>query len=345
MVPLPIEEPIALSVETITKLAPAINPAYSVIAACATQNGLEIAGIVRISRARYRHSRNEASSGRLTPWQCVVVKAFAPGYLRVDVGDNHVASFVRGSVGQTDGVDVLRLGLVRDRLWDMANRNGLDRFRYCEVIRRTLLGLWERGHGGIVIVQEGTGLDQFDGGLRINVGGTNLRDAVHSLEGRELAITRAEVSDHAVDENEGERRLRLMREQERRQFERELEKLHLLEDAADFAVDLASRDGALVLRDDLTTLAFGVRIVVQEEQPEIVHAMTPGAQNVEHQSPIAHLGTRHNSAARFAGHSFGSVVFVVSEDGSLSAMHRPMEESPLYIWRPVALMRSWSFQS
>ena len=339
------EEPIAFSVETITKLAPAVNPAYSVIAVSAIQKNLYIVGVVRVSRARYRLSRNEVTSGRLTPWQCVVVKALAPGRLRVDVGGDHVASFARGSVRQTDGVNVLGSGLIRDRLWNLANKNGLDCFHYCEVVHRTLLSLWERGHGGIVIIQEAADLHPFEGGFRISAGGTNLQDAVRGLEGYDPATVRIELSDHPVVESEDERRLRLERERERRQLERELEKLHFLEDATDFAADLASRDGALVLRDDLTTLAFGVRIVVEGGQPEILHAITSDAQQVKCGSPIAHLGTRHNSAARFAGHSLDSVVFVVSEDGSTSAMYRPSAESAVHIWRPVALVWSWPFQS
>jgi len=171
---------------------------------------------------------------------------------------------------------------------------------------------------------------------------------VRSLEGCDLATIRVEVSDRAVEESEDEQHRRSKRDYERHQFEKELEKLHLIEDATDFAADLASRDGALVLRDDLTTLAFGVHIVTESDTSEpfdIVRALTPDAQQVERESPIANLGTRHNSAAKFAGHSHGSVVFVVSEDGSTSAMYRPQADSAeVFIWRPVALMRSWSFK-
>jgi hypothetical protein len=123
-------------------------------------------------------------------------------------------------------------------------------------------------------------------------------------------------------------------------------KIHFLDDTADFAADLASIDGALALQDDLTTLTFGARIECEGlKSDRIVRALSADATQVDQQSSIERLGTRHNSAAKFSLRSPGSVTFVASEDGILTAMTRPAYQRQLYIWRPVALTWQWPFET
>ena len=333
-------------VQTVIKLAPAIDPTYNVIAIQRRRNALKVAGLVRTSRSHHRFSRSETSTGYGTPWRCLVVKVLAPGHIQVNVGDNYVASIEQGTIVESGGVEVLSWGIVRDTLWKFARRNDLDSFAYVQVLHRVLLRLLERGHGGIVIIQKRKTLSRVQGGYQLEAGATNLRDAVRRLEGIDLATVRAEVSVHKVGETKTERPERLKRERLTREVNQELEKMHFLDDAADFAADLASIDGALVLQDDLTTLTFGARIECEGINGDrMVHALSADATQIDKQSPIDRLGTRHNSAAKFSLRSPGSVTFVASEDGILTAMIRPEGQRQLYVWRPVALTWQWPFDS
>ncbi|WP_437318260.1 hypothetical protein [Sorangium sp. So ce385] len=99
-----------------------------------------------------------------------------------------------------------------------------------------------------------------------------------------------------------------------------------------------------VLRADLTVAAFGARILRSTDEFHVVDALHAHAETTAEArttNPIKHLGTRHNSAASFAFRSPGSLIFVASEDGILSAMIRPDSENHVYIWRPMSL--TWSF--
>lgn len=333
-------------IQTITKLAPAVDPTYNVIAIQRRRNQLKVVGLIRTSRSHHRHSRIEASTGRVTPWQCLVVKALGPGHIQVNVGDDYVASIERGSIVESGGVEVLKWGIVSDTLRGFARKNDLDSFAYVQVIHRVLLRLLERGHGGIVIIQKGNNLRRVQGGYHLKARATNLRDAVRRLEGIDLATVRVEASDHKVGETAIERSERLKQERIDREVKRELEKIHFLDDTADFAADLASIDGALVLQDDLTTLTFGARIECERLKGDrIVHALSADATHIDQQSPIERLGTRHNSAAKFSLRSPGSVTFVASEDGILAVMIRLLYQRQLYVWRPVALAWSWPFHT
>ncbi|WP_438023587.1 hypothetical protein [Sorangium sp. So ce233] len=172
-------------------------------------------------------------------------------------------------------------------------------------------------------------------------------DAVHQLSGHNLATSRIRISAAVTlhtKETEAEQQERLELERKHREIKREPETIHMLEDATDFAANLASVDGALILRTDLTIVAFGARILRTADEfhaTDALHMTTEAAAGAHTPNPIKHLGTRHNSAASFAFRSPESLVFVASEDGILSAMLRPQSENQVHIWRPMSL--TWSF--
>ncbi|MDC0679226.1 putative sensor domain DACNV-containing protein [Sorangium atrum] len=346
-------QPIDFSVAAVAKLAHAANPNYSVIAVEAINESLKIVGVVRTSRNEHRHSRGERYPVRLTPWQCLVIKVNGPGQLRVNIGNSYVSSLTGGTIIDHEEFNKSKPIAVSRQLSNLATNSKLDEADYEQVVRHTLLSLLDRGHGGIIIIQGDTECsDLLEGGYRIDSGGTNLLDAVHQLGGRDLATSRihipAVVKALHAKETESERQEHLEIERKHREIKRELEALRMLEDATDFAANLASVDGALVLRTDLTIAAFGARILRTTDEFHIVDALradTEKAASIPTPNPIKHLGTRHNSAATFAFRSPESLVFIASEDGMLSAMFRPQSESHVYLWRPMSLTWSFRFQS
>jgi len=86
---------------------------------------------------------------------------------------------------------------------------------------------------------------------------------------------------------------------------------------------LSGVDGAIVVTRDMAVLGFGATIAVADvpRAEACVFRVGPGLQPVS-PSPLRDLGgTRHQSAARFAGAYHDSVAIVVSQDRHMSVVH------------------------
>ncbi|AUX24347.1 uncharacterized protein SOCEGT47_048840 [Sorangium cellulosum] len=286
-------QPIDFNVTAVAKPAPAVNPNYSVIAVQSIDKSLKIVGVIRTSRNEYRQSRNEPYPTRLTPWKCLIIKSLGTGQLRVDVGFLYVASLTRGTIVDHDEYRQSRPVAVHKQLYKLASRSGLDEFDYAHVVHRTLLSLPDRGHGGIIIIQHDSEYKYLEGGYRIASGGTNLLDAVHQLGGRDLATSRIHIPAVALTlhtkETEAERQERLDFERRHREIKKELEVLRMIEDATNFAANLASVDGALVLNTNLTIASFGARILRTDDEFRVIdtlHANTEATSETRTHNPI-----------------------------------------------------------
>jgi len=55
---------------------------------------------------------------------------------------------------------------------------------------------------------------------------------------------------------------------------------------------------------------------------------------------LSEFGSRHRSAVSFCNAHPGTIAFVLSEDGPISCILRPEADSPVIMWRPIALQRS-----
>jgi len=99
---------------------------------------------------------------------------------------------------------------------------------------------------------------------------------------------------------------------------------------------LAKVDGAIVITRDLQLLGFGAKIAVPGNITSvlcIIHPK-PGSQNLAPSALEDLGGTRHQSAARFAGTNRDTVALVISQDRHMSVMH--WDESI----RSVAVLRN-----
>lgn len=308
--PLELAVPLPLTVDAVAKLANASDPWRSVIAVSGAAGALEILGIIRTGRARK------------LAWDCLVVRATAPGHLQAFVGDAYAMELAKGTVIAAEPALVFDGGLLRDQLDRMAASHGLDARLYMRALRRIVRNLTDRGVGGTVVVGAERALDLVRGGYPLARPSVTLRDAVGAptdVESPPSVPSRARDGEDAVVPS--------------RQHEA------VFDEVTSFVADLSTIDGALVLGADLSVLSFGARLVAPPITTlAVVRARDSRALRCD-ASPLGKLGTRHNSAAAFCAAREGVVAFVVSEDGPVSAMLRPEEPEGdrLVVWRPVTL--------
>ncbi|PQO44679.1 putative sensor domain DACNV-containing protein [Blastopirellula marina] len=104
---------------------------------------------------------------------------------------------------------------------------------------------------------------------------------------------------------------------------------------AEYAIgSLASPDGALLLGTDLSVLGFGVMIKNVGKVAEIYKARDVAASRIE-RFDLTSLGTRHQSAAWLASRMNSGIVFVMSEDETITAIMRWRDQT--IAWRPVTI--------
>ncbi|UUO08784.1 hypothetical protein M4951_10825 [Blastopirellula sp. J2-11] len=104
---------------------------------------------------------------------------------------------------------------------------------------------------------------------------------------------------------------------------------------AEYAIgSLASPDGALLLGTDLSVLGFGVMIRNVGKVAEIYRARDVAASRIE-RFDLTSFGTRHQSAAWLASRLENGIVFVISEDETITALMRWREKT--IAWRPVTI--------
>ena len=337
-------EPRAFGVDAIVKVAPAIDPRRSFLAISGQAGDLRVVGVVRTTTASLRMHRGEASQASLVPWSALSLRVPRMAHLLAFVGNDIVMSFRKGEVLDDQPVACFRGGLLFKRLYQLARQNGLDGNHYHRTVQRVVTLAAERGHGGTIIIHPATG-QGLSGGYPLRLGGTNLRDAVHALQGRPHDGLEMYLSDHPPQETDQEREAREARASLERELVRHAQVEGFFDDATNFAADLTGVDGALVLRPDLTTYGFGVRLNVSDEPTRVVHAQDLEGERRAETNPIEDLGTRHTSAARFCSAHHGTIGFVVSEDGPVTLMIRPDPSGPLLVWRPVNLLPHANFQT
>lgn len=312
--PLELAAPLRLTVDAVAKLALANDPWRSVIAVGGSAGALEILGMIRTGRARK------------LAWDCLVLRANAPGHLQAFVGDAYVMELAKGTVIAAEPALVFDGGLVRERLDRMADDHALDARVYTRALRRVVRNLSDRGVGGIVVVGAEGALDLVRGGYPLARPSPTLREAVGAPTARSDADAPPSVAHRARDADEAA--LGPSRQQET-----------VFDEVTSFVADLSTIDGALVLGSDLSVLTFAARLVAPPiGSTPIVRARDDRALRCD-ASPLTKLGTRHNSAAALCAARAGVVAFVVSEDGPVSAMLRPTEpaDDRLVVWRPVTL--------
>jgi len=265
----------------------------------------------------------------------VIITATDTGVLKIDIGARRFAALNRGSVSLTkSGFGIFRAGRIWQQLARYAQGASLDVGSYVEVLSRVLLSLVERGHGGIVLVVGDDALTYLDLRYRATEPAGALREAIQFRAGDSLGPS-ARSYHYPIGSPPDPKTLEL-----RFARERAVEEHQFVGDASTFAADLASIDGALVVSSDLTIVGFGAHIGCPQGEIQAQAAQDLAGTEFG-ESPLKSLGTRHNSAARLCYYSPGTLAFVVSQDGLVSAFLRDPEREFVAVWRPVTLEWHW----
>jgi hypothetical protein len=96
-----------------------------------------------------------------------------------------------------------------------------------------------------------------------------------------------------------------------------------LENCLSAIANLSGMDGAIVLTYDCKVGAFNAIINRQKESDTEQKLIDVDGKAIDDQKTFGHLGSRHQSALLYAQSVPDSFVFVISQDGSISAFHNP----------------------
>lgn len=329
--PIKFESPKPFDIATLVKLAPAVDRRQTLIAVTQCAGELVVAGVIRRNTEHYRVTRGESSVGSCAGYYPLIVTVTDVGSVSIDVGIERFAVISKGVV-LTEGVDVLSGGIIWDLLCQHSKNYGLGAGDYSifKFLRRVLVNLADRGHGGVVLILPDNNRTFLREVYALDQVSSALTDAIRFSQGERLGpriytrISRPEDLEPDPTALEIERQRKQAVEESR--FE---------ENAIGFTSDLASIDGALALAPDLSIIAFGARMICNEPVDVPVRlAIDQTGRNFDEaqHSPLAQLGTRHNSTARFCYNRPGALAFVVSQDGVVSCMTRYQEKDEWVKW-------------
>ena len=108
-----------------------------------------------------------------------------------------------------------------------------------------------------------------------------------------------------------------------------------IQDTSNFLTSLSEVDGAIVITDKLRLLGFGSEVTAKPNIPNLIKIANDRNGVFGNYLPIDSYGTRHRAAFRFCYNFENSVVFVISQDGSLRAVKK--DDDDLVLWQDLGL--------
>ncbi|MBF0295512.1 MAG: hypothetical protein HQL96_10015 [Magnetococcales bacterium] len=100
---------------------------------------------------------------------------------------------------------------------------------------------------------------------------------------------------------------------------------------AELLSQLTCVDGALILSDRLRPLSFGAFLSAPIWQRQIIYWKNNQAASLSRHELFSKYGTRHHATVNFVGHYPGSAAFVISQDGPISGLTRK-DEDVIHWW-------------
>jgi hypothetical protein len=313
------------SLHALVKIAPAIDHRQTFAAIVERDEDLYIAGLIRTNREQYRISVGDTDAAWGVGYKPLIARSFDTGIVALDIGYSRAFTIARG-VLLPEGINVFTGGFVFELICKYARTSGLDIRAYYKLLRGTILRLASRGHGGTIVVLPAKDSTSIDFRFDMKLPSAALQDVILFANDKSLELKIDSI------------RKELTKEQVVRQVrDYVIQHYDFMQDGCEFAADLASVDGALVLNTDMSIVGFGGHLLYSEPaNVPVVRALNSKGSETE-QASIETYGTRHNSAARFCWNRPGATAFVVSQDGVVSCFHRIASSSQLLMWRPVAL--------
>lgn len=193
-------------------------------------------------------------------------------------------------------------------------------FDYARLLTRLIQDTAKHSHGAIIAWLPSESVNQyrglFGGGHRIS----GFAD-VHEL----LVRWRAMTTNAVTDETE-KRILKTTRSSKHQIMRRTLDEIYYPLNSAlhqmGLLAQLACIDGALIVRDSLQPELFGAKLQAPPWAGPVVEGPLADRTRPSQEVDLGMYGTRHNSAASFAGACEDAIVYVLSQDGPITTLLR-----------------------
>jgi hypothetical protein len=353
-------EPRSFTCSEILRLAPATDPARTMIGVYPLRGKggktvLSIWGLLG-SQASWMDYVYGMSRSGVTPPNCLTVNCVEPGsitisrmgivLLRLQSGQL-VSKFSASTCA--DPVDsflkrakVLLLADFLRAVGDEASPSGealdLPLLSYEGLLNRILVGIREKGHGGmLIVVPEAFSRRKVPLPRNLSVKYTCSMDDLWPVLVKALVVefkhNRLEKALHrkraAISINDFDELARL------RGLRAELERQ--MEGVAGIISTASGVDGAVVMSDKFRLLGFGAEVRADTEAPSQVDIAKDERGRRRRTVLAQDYGTRHRSAFRYCWSNEDSVVFVFSQDGGVKAVKRVAKR--VVMWDGITAVR------
>jgi len=310
----PFSKHLPLNDESISKLAPACDPSIGALLIDPTlgdQGTYDIWGMMYFgSPLRYLTEIPVDIDGLSSQRPDVLtIIATSPGSILISRGYSQIGRFVLGRFYPAQPTPFVHraLGQYIEAYLESHTMNQEDAYYnlYLRALEHLLEEIGSRGHGGtVVLVKDSSCLEHTFPRYKLQ----------HTLQIPVAFEMLMKSGKHILSD---------------------IEARAVLRGRLNFLAQLACADGALLLRDEMTPVAFGVTLQTESWTGKIAPgpAPFPGKEQV---LDLHRLGTRHNSAANFVAAHQGSIAFVISQDGPIRAFLKPAE-GPLLYWADCTL--------
>lgn len=320
-----------LTVNALTKIAPATNLPRTAVVVGLHHGRLVIQGLARRVEGTYFRAEGEKHA--------FVLSASRPGQVALSVHGEEIFRYEGGRAVDLPSRPSLfnilnkKESVVRTALQDLCAKTVSampypaphERDRY-NLVSRVVAGLVEKmatgNHGGLIVltpVKEDLDAETATGKYRLPPPSRHMLSA-QIAECAESA-SRIWILAFTTEDN----------------FERRLAQDNYAKAESDLAAlidnvgQLSTIDNALLLGPELTILCAGYPITGSTTIPKVLQATTLQGDGNE-PFPLIRHGSRHRAAANFANKFPGGLAFLCSQDGALRCLHRPVGRDQVLLW-------------
>ncbi len=328
-------KPQRITIDWLRKIGPAFDERTCAIA---VSESLPLTAWGVISMARSESSFSQPF-GAASPPEGLALTVTGPGSFLVSSGSLVIGRF---SLGQFIPAYLAPLyeSMHQQRIMQTLHRHGYENaqdslkntllyFHYARLLTRLIQETAQRSHGATIVWLPAEAVEQyrelFRGGYRIS----GFAD-VHELLSRWKAMTTNAVT------NEIEKRLTGKTLWDKHQImlgtlnevyyplNTALHQMALL-------AQLACIDGALIVKDSLQPEVFGAKLQAPRWKGRVVEGPIADRPTPSQEVNLSIYGTRHNSAANFAGSCENAIVYVLSQDGPIRTLLKANDDT-LFCW-------------
>lgn len=307
------QKPFPLTIEKATKLSAAFDVSTTSLAVELDTSGELIAWGI-IYNSEFPRGRLSSITSWYPPPRALTLMTESPGSLILSFGDRRIGRFA-GDYFELSLPDVFTSASLGNHFIEVINEHPVpEQLRpqywhlYRDCLQYLLSEMARRGHGGTLIW-----------------GPTEEIKAACSLVDQRNSLGKvADICDDIIE------LVRPMSHPDTGSSELTLRQKRRVASRLELIAQLMAADGAVLVTDGFVPLCFG-SVLNAQPWTGAVSTGTMAHRNRMTSVDLTKFGTRHNSAANFAGQVNKAVAFVVSEDGPVRAF-RKINDRTMFFW-------------